>query len=224
MASLLLAGRHSFASWKKWLVEDKSSRPFEWLKPDLGKSFADFVSPSLMLMLPWSGAAGAGLLTAYKVAGSPCPQGDFPFLGRGEAVIRLRLVGGRAPGRLHRPARVDAVDVDTCESFIDSSLAPVILFRRRLRSVGDVRNRGFTTARWQALMLRWAAVCRQGPVGPIVTLEPWSDSLPQDLHGFFQCFFDSLDALNVFVKGVVVAEAALASWKRWLKEDKSSRT
>ena len=83
-----------------------------------------------------SSAAEAGLLTAYKIAGGPRPQGDSPFLGRGKVDIRVRRIGGRAPGRFYRPARADDVDVATCENFINSSLAPVILFRRRLRSVG----------------------------------------------------------------------------------------
>ena len=74
-------------------------------------------------------------------------------------------------------------------------------------------------------MLRWAAVCRQGPIGPMSTLEPWKDWLPPDLHGFFKWEFDSLESLNLFVQGVVRArrESSLASWRRWLEEDKSSR-
>ena len=177
----------------------------------------------------WSSAAETGLLTAFQMAGGPCPQGDSPFLGRGKVDIRVRRIGGRAPGRLYRPARADGVDVASCENFINSSFAPVILFRRRLRSVGDVlkgiMKHGFTTARWQALMLRWTAVCRQGPIGPIYTLEPWRDWLLPDLHGFHKWVFDSLEILNILVKGVVHArrEASLASWKRWLEEDKSSR-
>ena len=177
----------------------------------------------------WYSAAENGLLAAYNAAGGPCPQGDTPFLGRGEAIIRSRRVGGRAPGRLHRPARANEVDPATCESFINSSLAPVVLFRRRLRSVGDVlkgiKKSGFTTARWQALMLRWAAVCRQGSVGSIRTFEPRRDWLPLDVHGFYAWVFDALGTLNAFVKGVVFAgrETALASWKRWLEEDKNSR-
>ena len=63
-----------------------------------------------------------------------------------------------------------------------------MLFRRRLSSVGDVlkgiKKDGFSTARWQALMLKWASVCRQGPTGPVLTLAPWKDWLPPDLHVF----------------------------------------
>ena len=74
----------------------------------------------------WSSAAEYGLLSAHEAAGGPCSQGDAPFLGRGSAIIRNRRIGGRTPGRLHRPSRADAVDVDTCESFSNSSLTPVV--------------------------------------------------------------------------------------------------
>ena len=84
------------------------------------------------------------------------------------------MVGGRAPGKIHRPAKTDPVDSANCLSFVHSSLSPVVLFRRRLSSVRDVlkkiRKSGFTTARWQALMLWWAFVCRQCPTGQVLTL------------------------------------------------------
>ena len=161
----------------------------------------------------WCKAAENGLLCAYKAAGGPQPQGDLPFLGRGKAVFRNRLLGGRAPGRVHRPAKADPIDSANCFSFINSSLAPVVLFRRRLSSVGDVlkgiRKNGFSTARWQALILRWAAVCRQGPTGPVVTLDPWRDWLPPDLHGFFAWVFDTLKVLDDFICQVTLARKRL---------------
>ena len=150
------------------------------------------------------------------------------FLGRGKAVFRIRLVGGRAPGRVHRPARADIVDRSNCYAFVNSSLSPVVLFRRRLSSVRDVlkgiRNHGFCLVRWQALMLRWAAVGRQGPTGLVLTLEPWRDWLPPDLHGFDVWAFDTLEVLNGFISQVASAwrEAAVLSWKRWVHEDLSS--
>ena len=89
----------------------------------------------------------------------------------------------------------------------------------------DIHKNGFSTARRQALILRWSAVCRQRPTGPVTTLEPWKDGLPQDLHGFYKWVFDSVGELNILVSRVVAArrEAALLSWKRWLDEDLSSR-
>ena len=145
----------------------------------------------------WCKAAEVGLLSVYKAAVGPCPQGDQPVLGGGTAVIRTRLVGGRAPGRLHRSAGADKVDTANCHVFVHASLAPVILFRRRLHSVGAVlkgiRKSGLSTARWQALMLWWAAVCRQGPTGPMKTVDPWRDWLLLDLHGFYKWVFDSIE-------------------------------
>ena len=74
-------------------------------------------------------------------------------------------------------------------------------------------------------MLRWAAVCRQGPAGSIKTVDPWWDWLLHDLHGFYKWFFDSIDELNLFVFRVLVArkESSLQSWRRCLDKDLSSR-
>ena len=92
--------------------------------------------------------------------------------------------------------------------FVNSSLAPVVLFRRRLKSVADVlkgiRNKGFTQSRWDALLGYWGAVCRHGPCGPMSSLGPWDRWIPPDLHGFYRWVFDSLEALNGFINQVVV--------------------
>ena len=49
----------------------------------------------------------------------------------------------------------DEVDVASAQYFVNSSLAPVVLFRRRLKSVADVlegiRNKGFTQSVWSYL-------------------------------------------------------------------------
>ena len=114
----------------------------------------------------WSKSAEAGLCGAYCWASGPTEAGSFAFLGRGLLRIRSRRLGGRAVGRsgaskLYR---------------VNSSLAPVLLFRTRLKSVADVlkgiRNNGFTQARWEALLRYWDAVCRHGPCGPILCPSP----------------------------------------------------
>ena len=140
----------------------------------------------------WSQKAEAGLCRAYCRAGGPTEAGSSAFLGRGLLRIRSRRLGGRAVGRngarrLKRVSHSDEVDVRSAQHFVDSSL--VLLFRRCLKSVADVlkgiRNRGFTQARWEALLGFWDAVCRDGPCGPISSLHPWDGRVPvPDLHGF----------------------------------------
>ena len=72
--------------------------------------------------------------------------------------------------------------------FVHSSLSPVLLFRRRLKSVADalkgIRSKGFTQSRWDALLRYWGAVCRHGPCGLISSLRPWDDWIPRITMAF----------------------------------------
>ena len=182
----------------------------------------------------WSRSAEAGLLRAYTLAGGPIDAGDSAFLGRGSCVsvlgvLEVEPLGARAlvgctvfPGEMWLIFTVPSF-------FVHSSLSPVLLFRRRLKSVADVlkgiRSKGFTQSRWDALVRYWGAVCRHGPCGPISSLHPWDDWLPPDLHGFYRWVFDSLAELNKFFRRVVVSrrDEGIRRWKRWLREDLSSR-
>ena len=103
----------------------------------------------------WSRNAELGL------AGGPVVAGSSAFLGRGLLRIRSRRLGGRGVGgrgssKLYRVSQGDEVDVHCAQYFVGSSLAPVLLFRRRLKSVVDVlkgiRSRGVTQSRWDALL------------------------------------------------------------------------
>ena len=105
----------------------------------------------------WSKNAEAGLFRAYVLAGGPIAAGNSAFLGRGFLRIRRRRLGGKAVGgkgssRLYRVSQGDEVDCNCSQFFVDSSLSPVLLFRRRLKSVADVlkgiRSNGFTQSRW----------------------------------------------------------------------------
>ena len=129
----------------------------------------------------WSRNAVAGLFKAYALAGGPINTSSSAFLGRGLLRIRSRRLGGRAVGgmgssRLFRISQGDEVDRHCAQFFVNSSLSPVLLFRRRLKSVADVlkviRSKGFTQSRWDALIRYWGAVCRHGPCGPISSLHP----------------------------------------------------
>ena len=178
----------------------------------------------------WSRSAEEGLFRAYSQAGGPTVAGSSAFLGRGPLRIRSRRLGGRAAGgtvssRLYRVSHGDDVDKHCAQYFVNSSLSPVLLLRRRLKSVADVlkgiRNKRFTQSRWDALLRYWGAVCRHGPCGPISSLHPWVDWIPPDLHGFFKWVFDSLEVLNGFLRQVVVSrrDDGIRKWTRWLRED-----
>ena len=182
----------------------------------------------------WSSNAEASLFRAYFVAGGPTDAGSSAFLGRGLLRSRSRRLGGRAAGgtnssRLYRVSHGDEVDKHCAQYFVNSSLSPVFLFRRRLNSVADVlkgiRNKGFTQSRWNASLRYWGAVCRHGPCGPLSSIHPWDSGIPPDLHGFKRWVSDSLELLNDFLKQVVVSrrDVGVRKWTRWLREDLSSR-
>ena len=83
------------------------------------------------------------LFRAYSRAGGPTEAGSAAFVGGGLLRIRSRRLGGRAvggrgSGRLYRASNGDEVDVYCAQYFVNSSLDPVVLFRRRLKSVADV--------------------------------------------------------------------------------------
>ena len=155
----------------------------------------------------WSGNAEAGLFRAYALAGGPIIAGSSAFLGRGLLRIRSRRLGGRAVGgmgssRLYRISQSDEVDKHCAQFFVNSSLSPVLLFRRRLKSVADVlkgiRSKGFTQSRWDALIRYWGAVCRHGPCGPISSLRPWENWFLLICMAFINGFLTPLRCLMVF--------------------------
>ena len=110
-----------------------------------------------------------------------------------------------------------------------SVLSPVLLFRRRLKSLADVlrgiRSRGFSQPRWGALLGFWEAVCRHGPCGPISSLDPGDKWIRLDLQGFYKWVFDSIELLNDFLERVVVSrwDVGIRKWTSWLREDLGSR-
>ena len=124
----------------------------------------------------WSRSFELGLFWAYSKAGGSTEAGSSAFLGRGLLRIRSWRLGGRAVGgkissRLYRVGHGDEVDVHCAQYFVNSSFAPVLLFRRRLKSVADaltgIRSNGFTQSWWDPLLRYWDAVCRRGPCGSI---------------------------------------------------------
>ena len=128
--------------------------------PDVVLALRDAVSRTCVddVWTIWSMNAEAGLLTAYCRAGAPTAAGSSAFLGRGLLRIRSRRLGGRAVGgrgacMLYGVGQSDEIDVQSAQYFVNSSLAPVLLFRRRLKPVPDVLKgigkHEFTESRWR---------------------------------------------------------------------------
>ena len=70
-------------------------------------------------------------------------------------------MGRIGAGWLYRVSQGDEVDGASAQFFVNSSLAPVLL-----------------VCRWDAPFRYWDAVCRQGPCGPVRSLEPWVHWIP----------------------------------------------
>ena len=182
----------------------------------------------------WSKNAEAGLFRAYTLAGGPIAAGNSAFLGRGFLRIRSRRLGGQAVGgrsssRLYRVSQGDEVDRNCAQFFVNSSLSPVLLFRRRLKSVAGVLK-GIREQRVHSVSV--------GRFGSVLggCMSPWSlwshffsssreNWVLPDLHGFYKCVFDSLEVLNGFLRQVVISrrDEGIRKWKVWLREDLSSR-
>ena len=181
----------------------------------------------------WRSNAEAGLFRAYSLAGGPTTAGSSASLGRGLLRVRSRRLGGRAAGGsasswLYRVSHGDDVDEHCAQYFINSSLSPVLLFRRRLKLFADVlkgiRSEGFTQSVGCSVevlgccMSSWSVWC-------CFLTSSWDDWVPPDLHGFYKWVFDSLEVLNGFLKQVVVSgrDVGIRQWTRWLREDLSSK-
>ena len=120
-------------------------------------------------------------------------------------------------------------DVTHFGFFLNSSLAPVLRFRRCFVSVCNVlkgiKQHGFTEARVSALEHRWRAIVRLVPTGPVASLDPWTHWIPPDLHGFYKRAMDTLALHNEFVLKVVRHRQTSRSiaWTNWIREDLASR-
>ena len=157
-----------------WIFSDKSSSSSSRLVQDVWDVYRDelgVVPNDVVLALRdavsrssvddfwsiWSSNAEASLFRACALAGGPTHAGRSAFLGRGLLRIRSRRLGGRAVGatgssRLYRACQNDELDKHCAQFFLSTPLSPVLLFRRRLKSVADVlkgiRSKGVTQSRW----------------------------------------------------------------------------
>ena len=101
--------------------------------------------------LLWSKEAEASLARAYLAAGGPPLSNPSSYVGRGSLSLYSMRLGGRCHDRIYRVDRSDEFDVTHNGFFLNSSLAPVLRFRRCFVSVCNVlkgiQRHGFSEAR-----------------------------------------------------------------------------
>ena len=179
--------------------------------------------------LLWSREAEASVARAHLSAGGPPVSSPSSYVGHDSLSIYSMRLGGRCHDRIYHVDRSDEFDVTHFGLFLNSSLAPVLRFRRSFVSVCNVlkgiKLHGFSEARVAALWCRWRAVVRMGPTGPVTSFDPWTHWIPPDLHGFYKWAMDALALLNAFVLKVVRHRQTSRSiaWSNWIREDLTSR-
>ena len=169
----------------------------------------------------WSRAAESALADAFRFSGGPLPARGL-VLGRGSAVLRVVQLGGP---RVRR-ARADVADaLDAADVFLycDSSVAPLLDMRRRLKVVMDVLGaiiRHGVSLSWSVeLTAQWDQVLALGPMYP-VTLDDLSLDRALDIGAFFHAA-SVHRRLSDIIHQVVVhrRDEAIRGWRNWIRED-----
>ena len=86
--------------------------------------------------LVWSGAVESALADAYRFSGGPLPSRGL-VLGKGSASFRVVRLGGHKV-RKARGSAADAHDAADIFLYRDSSIAPLLDMRRRIKAVMEI--------------------------------------------------------------------------------------
>ena len=121
----------------------------------------------------WCSAAETALADAYRFAGGPVPEGSVIMGGSAATMRAVRLGGPKV--RKARTNVADAHEEGDVFLYRDSSAAPLLDLRRRIKAVMDVLDAmirdGMSLARSVELTAQWDEILRVGPVNPI----SWED-------------------------------------------------
>ena len=117
----------------------------------------------------WSGAAESALVDAYRFRGGPLPSRGL-VLGRGRASFRIVKLGGHKI-RKARGYAADAHDAADVFLYRDSSIAPLLDLRRRLKAVMELVDAmiryGVSLSRSVELSAQWDRILGIGPLFPV---------------------------------------------------------
>ena len=172
--------------------------------------------------LVWSGAAEAALADAYRFCGGPI-LGMGLVLGRDGALFRVVRLGGHKVRKVRDNVSdvVDGAGVFLCR---DSSIAPLLDMRRRLKAVMGVLDAmirsGISFARSVELTAQWDKILAVGPCYP-VTHDDLGAVLGLDIGEFHHVVSGLHRRLSDFIHSVVVhrRDDAIRGWRNWIRED-----
>ena len=164
--------------------------------------------------LVWSCAVETALADAYRFAGGPVPA----------AGMRTVRLGGPLPVRRNA---ADAREGGEVHLYQDSSAAPLLDIRRRLKAVMDVLDvmirDGFSFARSVELAVRCDGILGEGPIGPVTREDYQAAGRGGRKGGRESCrpVGDLYCRVSDFIHGVVVhrRDVAITAWRNWLRED-----
>ena len=170
----------------------------------------------------WSTAAEKALADAFQLAGGPVPSRGL-VLGRG--MVRLRTV--RLGGPIVRSVRRNAADVgevDDVSLYRDSSAAPVLDLRRKLKAVLNLLDAivrcGASLSRDVELSHLWDCIVRLGPLGS-VSVEEYVAARACGVGESRRLVAGLYGRVSIFVRGIVAhrRNVGITAWRSWLRED-----
>ena len=125
-----------------------------------------------------------------------------------------------------RSDAADAVEGPDMFLYRDSSIAPLLIMRRRFKAVMDVLGAmiryGVSLARSVELTNQWERILAAGPLYP-GTLNDFIAVRSLGLGDFHHAVSDVLHRLSDFIHRVVVCrrDEAVRGWRNWIREDPS---
>ena len=153
----------------------------------------------------WSSAAETALADAYCFSGGPVSDRGL-VLGRGTARFRVVRLGGPKVRKV-RSSAVDPADGVGVHLYRDSSTAPLLDLRRRLKVVfdilGGILREGFTLARSFELASQWSCILSAGPLY-LVTMDDLLSVQGGGLDWFREVVGDLHDRLSDNIHRMVV--------------------
>ena len=170
----------------------------------------------------WSGAVESALADAYRFSGGLLPSRGL-VLGRGRASFRVVKLGGHKI-RKARGYAADAHDAADVFLYRDSSIAPLLDLRRRLKAVMELVDAiircGVSLSRSVELSAQWDRILCTGPIFP-VTLADFQVLRGVGLDDFYHGVCGIHHRLCDFIHSIVVhrRDEAIRGWRNWIRED-----